>query len=175
MSYLSERDLRIEIPAGVNAIKFDSESHGFMKAVDFIIEENNRIIFMEFKDPYKPETKPKDREEWIAEFKTEKKDSDLCYKYRDSFLYEWASGKIDDSKKHIYCVLVSLKSLDAPLLMTRSDALRRKLPVGIPEKAGWKRPIADACMVFNIESWNKHFPRYRVSRVSASTTLTQTP
>ncbi len=175
MPPLEEKDLRIEIPAGVNARKFDAESHGFMKAVDFIIEEKNRIIFVEFKDPDNPESEPKDKEKFADKFITGEKDSDLYYKYRDSFLYEWASGRIDDSKKHIYCVLVSLESLDAPLLMARSDVLKKKLPVGIPQNTSWKKTIADGCVVFNIKSWNKSFPQYQVSRISASTPIRPTP
>ncbi|MGC8733127.1 MAG: hypothetical protein ACP5RC_12855, partial [Halothiobacillaceae bacterium] len=58
MTVLAEGDLQITLPAGVVGRKFDDEaSHGLshcMKAVDFIIELEDRTYFVEFKDPENP-------------------------------------------------------------------------------------------------------------------------
>ena len=62
-----------------------------MKAVDFIVEEENRVLFVEFKDPEHPNAMERDRAKFIQEFSSGELDNDLKYKYRDSFLYEWAS------------------------------------------------------------------------------------
>ena len=57
MTTLTEGNLRITFPRGTRARKFDEpETHGLscMKAVDFIVEETDRILFIEFKDPDDP-------------------------------------------------------------------------------------------------------------------------
>ena len=62
-------------------------------------------------------------------------DEDLKYKYRDSLLYEWASG---NARKPIhYWILVGMDRLKEPELMTRTDALKGKLPLRGPRSEAW--------------------------------------
>ncbi|MCR4317301.1 MAG: hypothetical protein NUW37_13265 [Planctomycetes bacterium] len=160
-----EKNLRIEFPPNVNVRKFDDENtHGLshcMKAVDFIVEEPKRTLYIEFKDPFHPKAEKKDREKWIREFQSGEIDEKLKYKFRDSFLYEWSSDRV---KKPIhYYVLIALDNLDPVLLTSRRDDLKKKLPLfGLPP--AWTRRFVDDCLIFNVETWNKHLP-YRVSRI----------
>ena len=98
MTLLAEEDLQITLPNGVMGRKFDDETvHGLshcMKAVDFIVELTDRIIFIEFKDPDNPSAKPKDRTAFITKVLSGNLDGDLTTKYRDSWLYEWAEGRV---------------------------------------------------------------------------------
>ena len=57
-----------------------------MKAVDIIVEEADRVSFIEFDYPDHPRAKQKDRTEFIDEFEPGKLDEELKYKYRDSSL-----------------------------------------------------------------------------------------
>lgn len=96
MTVLTEGSLQITIPSGIPARKFDDVNHGLahcMKAVDFIIELSDRYLFIEFKDPQHPQSNATDRRKFIQKFLSGHIDEDFKYKYRDSFLYEWASGK----------------------------------------------------------------------------------
>jgi len=65
MTTLAEGDLQIALPAGAAGRKFDDgATHGLshcMKAVDFIVELEDRILFIEFKDPDHPTAHPKDQ------------------------------------------------------------------------------------------------------------------
>jgi hypothetical protein len=94
MTVLAEDDLQITLPAGVVGRKFDDEvSHGLshcMKAVDFIVELDDRTYFVEFKDPENPNATPKDSAAFLKKFMSGAIDSDLKTKYRDSWLYEHA-------------------------------------------------------------------------------------
>ena len=96
-------------------------------------------------------------------------DEDLKYKYRDSFLYEWALKQIrqiDQAAKPIdYLVLIALDTLDAPSLLNRKEELERKLPLLGPRSGPWPRPIVNSCGVFNIASWNRRFPTYPAARL----------
>lgn len=133
-----------------------------MKAVDFIVESAECYLFIEIKDPDHP-AKPSFSMGSTKTLGSSTMDERLKYKYRDSFLYEWASGRAD--KPVDYLVLIASERLDRAQLLARRDALLRKLPVGIP--APLKRSIVRACGVFNIASWNNRFPHMRVERASA--------
>ena len=91
MTALTERNIRIVFPRAAKVRKFDDgASHGSMdcmKAVDFIVEEADRISFIEFNYRDHPCAKQKDPTEFIDEFEPGKLDEELKYKYRDSFLY----------------------------------------------------------------------------------------
>ena len=51
MQVLREGNLELYLPDDVRAKKFDDSTHGLshcMKAVDFIVETSDKIIFIEF-------------------------------------------------------------------------------------------------------------------------------
>lgn len=168
MSVLSEGDLRISVPPeAVSGRRFDGKGHGLshcMKAVDFVIEFADRYLFLEIKDP-DGSPSPRARAEFLRNLESGSLDEDLKYKYRDSFLYEWAAGRAD--KPVDYFVLIASRNLDSAQLLRRRDTLRKKLPAGLPFPSPWKRPILRACGVFNIASWNRRFPGLRAERASA--------
>lgn len=166
MTTLREGNLQITFPKGAKTRRFDDpESHGLscMKAVDFIVEEVNRISFIELKDPDHPNAKQANRNIFIRDFLSGALDEDLKYKYRDTFLYQWASGSV--GKPIYYWVIIALGKLTEAELSSRTEDLRRKLPLNGPPSRKWKRPIVTGCMVFNIATWNRHQPRFPLSRI----------
>ena len=166
MITLRERNLQITFPQGVKARKFDDpKSHGLscMKAVDFIVEEADRVLFIEIKDPDDPNAEETRRKEFVRKFLSGGLDNDLKYKYRDTFLYQWASGSV--GKPIFYWVIIAMDKLTEAVLSTRTDDLRRKLPLNGPPSGEWKQPIVAGCMVFNIDTWNRHLPRFPLSRI----------
>src|SRR3990167_6666208 len=112
MTLLTEGNLQITFPNAIPVRKFDDSSHGLahcMKAVDFIVELKDRLLFIEFKDPEHPMGNTMERFKFVQKFLAGNIDDDFKYKYRDSFLYEWASGR---AKKPIYYyVLVAIQNL----------------------------------------------------------------
>ncbi len=168
MTVLSEGNLQITMPAGISARKFDGANHGLahcMKAVDFIVELSDRYLFIEFKDPQHPESREADRDEFVRQFLAGHIDEDFKYKYRDSLLYEWASGRV--AKPVYYYVLVALDTLTEAELITRTDDLKRKLPLRGPASGAWKHRIVEGCAVFNVATWNRVLGAYPVSRISS--------
>jgi len=163
---ITERELEITLPKGVSARKFDTHplSH-CMKAVDFIVELDDRIFFIEIKDPDCRGSVGESRDkEYIDDFSSGKLDEKLKTKFRDSFLYEWAS---DRTKKPIYyLVLIGAESLDNALLLACTDRLKRLLPVD-NRPSEWTRDFVAGCAVSNIAAWNNQFPRFPARRVGA--------
>ena len=161
-----EGDLQLTVNNVQTARRFDDYSHGVsqMKAVDFIIELPDRYLYIEFKDPQHPSSRDESRREFIDDFLSGRLDEDLKYKYRDSFLYEWACGRAD--KPINYVVLVALDTLTSADLLTRTENLKYKLPVDGPDL--WSRRIASDCTVLNLSGWNETFPDYPVVRFTGS-------
>ena len=166
MTVLREGNLQITINNAIEARKFDDDtSHGLshcMKAVDFVVELPDRYLFIEVKDPQDPQAPSDAGEKYIQRLQSGQIDKEFKYKYRDSFLYEWASGRAD--KPVFFLVLIALDSLTGLLLLSRKRELERKLPLQGPEARPWTRPIVRGCGVFNIDSWNRNLPQYPVSR-----------
>jgi len=164
----TEGDLRIEIKGVVDAWKFDEPtSHGLshcMKAVDFIVERPDCYLFIEFKDPQAPGAKGKRQKTFVQRFQSGNIDEDFKYKYRDSFLYEWASGRA--AKPIHFLVLVALNTLQAADLVRRTDALKKKLPLQRSKPSPWPRPFVQSCQVFNLATWNQFNSDLPVSRMS---------
>jgi hypothetical protein len=136
-----------------------------MKAVDFIVELEDRVLFIEFKDPENLEALPARSAEFIKKFCSGLIDADLKTKYRDSWLYEWAQGRAQ--KPITYLVLIGASTLSAAELLARTDALKRQIPVIGPSDRPWVKPFVAGCAVMNIAAWNKALPQFPVSRVSA--------
>jgi hypothetical protein len=168
MTELDEKDLQISLPDGAIGRKFDDgATHGLshcMSAVDFIVEMEDRILFIEFKDPDNPSAVAKGQQEFMKEFRSGDLDNRLKTKYRDSFLYEWGADRV--SKPVYYFVLIAASVLTEADLLARTDALKRQLPVLGPGDKPWKQAFVAGCAVMNIKTWNDKLPRFPVTRRS---------
>lgn len=170
MTVLEEGDLQITIDDAINVRKFDDANHGLnhcMKAVDFIVELLDCYLFIEIKDLQDPQAPEQSRNKFLRRIKSGQLDEDLKYKYRDSFLYEWASGRAD--KPIDYLVLIAMDALDNALLLNRTEDMKRKLPLLGPRARPWPYPPVRSCGVFNIASWSNRFPQYPIRRQNAET------
>ncbi len=166
MTTFIEGNLEVSFRNVVSARKFDEEyrlSH-CMKAVDFIVEFEDRYVFVEFKSPPNSPDMSRHSDEFSAQFMRREIDADLKYKFRDSYLYEWASGRAD--KPSDYYILIAVDDLEPAILDDRSNELQRQLPTGKPPGTLWTRPIARDCFVFNLETWNRNLPDFPIRRIS---------
>lgn len=168
---LRERDLEIDFTDAIDAIVFDQMKadkpgyHGIgqMHRVDFVVELEEAILFVEVKDP----GNPKAQAEGLAKFHGELQDGTLsdtfAAKFIDTFLYRWAEERLH--KPVHYVSLVTLE--DSELLPNFSDEIARKLPPMGKAVPRWKRQLAENCQVFNIELWNQSFPKWPAARIQA--------
>lgn len=168
MTAMVEGDLRIGVPSGASWRKADDPAeHGLthcMSSVDFIVETTDRLFFVECKDFEYPTAPSGNRRKDLEKMLSGAIDDTLKVKYRDSFLYEWASGRA--TKPAYYLVLIALSALSDADLLRRTEALKRRLPVSGPGNRPWPRPFVCGCAVMNIEAWNRKFPEFPVARRS---------
>lgn len=71
MKELLEGNLKLSVPKEIVARKFDDALHGLthcMKAVDFILDLQDRYIFIELKDPENPNSRRANSEKFVDKF-----------------------------------------------------------------------------------------------------------
>lgn len=164
---LREGSLELTLPDETKAWKFDDATHGLshcMKAVDFIVELPDCFLFIEVKDPQHPSARLREQQRFGQRFQSGELDNDLKYKYRDTFLYQWACGLVKERPIY-YFVIVALNNLTEADLLFRTEALKRQLPLDGPASGVWQHRIVEGCIVFNIQTWNTRFPQYPIRRV----------
>lgn len=166
---LSERDIEIDFTDATHGLVFDQmrsdqpNYHGIseMHRVDFVVEFDDAIVFVEVKDPSNPNA----RSEGLQKFRNELNDGTLsstfASKFIDSFFYRWAENKLS---KTVY--YLSLVTLESEVLPNFSDEIAKKLSPSGRRSARWQRHPVQNCQVFNIETWNKNFPKWPVTRVA---------
>lgn len=163
-----EGELKLTVPDRVSVKKFDDpQTHklsSFMKAVDYIIETESHILFVEIKDPQNSRAlaHKKESNKFIKNFLSSELDSGLRYKYRDTWIYEFNSGNI--AKPVLYLILIAIEGLSSGDLSNRTSELRKSIPIFGPDGKRWSSFIDD-CLVFNIEKWNLTFPDLKIHRI----------
>jgi hypothetical protein len=146
-----------------------------MKFVDFIIEEEKRLILLEVKDPSRL---PKgDDARAIAAIERERQDfvhqlknnewihHELTPTARDSYTYLHLMAR--DKKPILYVVLLGVDRLpfDAmPLLPNFRDRLLGRLRKETDQP--WLRQYVADCLVLTENTWPAAFPQYPLTRTS---------
>lgn len=170
---LAERDLSFDFTNAVGGLIFDQMKaslpnfHGIsvMHRVDFIVEMAEAWIFVEVKDPGNPNAQTKGLAKFFDELNDGTLSGTFVSKFIDSFVYRWAEDKVN-KPIHYICLV----TLEPALLLNLSDEIAKKLPpMGMPTPR-WKRQLVENCQIFNIETWNENFPKWPVTRLSASST-----
>lgn len=167
---LRERDLEIDFTDAIDAIVFDqmkadqANFHGIgqMHRVDFVVELEAAILFVEVKDPGNPKAQSKGLEKFHGELQNGTLSDTFAAKFIDTFLYRWAEACLE--KPVHYINLVTLEDIE--LLPSFSDEITKKLPPMGMSVPRWKRQLFENCQVFNIELWNASFPKWPASRLT---------
>jgi hypothetical protein len=169
---LEENDILIDFKHVVKGEKFDDDStHGLshcMKAVDFIIETDTKILFVEIKDPQNPKAQIKDKNKFLESLQSGTLiRNSLTTKARDTFLYRLGLNALPYISKPIhYYVLINLETLDGAQLLNLTDRLRAAIPTIGPNNVPWKNPFISECAIFNLKTWKEQFPYFQACRKS---------
>lgn len=165
---LRERDIEIDFTDAIDGMVFDQmdrnrpnyHSIGEMHRVDFIVEFEDAILFVEIKDPGNPRATERGLMKFYNELENGTLSSTFASKFIDSFFYRWAEDRL--SKTVYYINLVTLESEFLPYL---SDEIAKKLSPSGKNAPRWRRHPVQNCQVFNIDTWNDNFPQWPARRI----------
>ena len=130
--------------------------HGatMLKAVDILVECEDRWFFIEVKNFHDPTLYDQEGgENFLRET--------LKYKFRDTYLYRHAENKI--TKPIIYVCL--LANLENALCTRMCKSLSVELPINKPTTR-WQLELAQGCIVLNVDRWNQNFKQWQVHPVT---------
>ncbi|WP_180108073.1 hypothetical protein [Acinetobacter sp. YH12085] len=168
---LKERDLEFTFSDAIDAIIFDEMNDksaanyhgvGAMHRVDFVVEFEEAIVFVEVKDPGNPKARTEGLQQFYDDLANDVLAKTFVAKYIESFIYRWAENRLDKPVHYL-----SLVTMDEELLGNLTDGIMRKMPPMNKAVPRWKRQFVNNCQVFNIDSWNENFPKWPVKRVDA--------
>ncbi len=163
MKTLQEEDLIFNVTSAVSAVKFDDNAiHGTkstMKRVDIIIEKDDKVIFLEVKDPDMPGAVNPNKLK--QDLQGGSLIPELAGKYRDSLLFTRLRGGYD--KPINYVVLISMACLDDALILNKTDVLRSAIPVSHRQ---WNHDSASSCVILKLDAYKKAFGDHSVWRAS---------
>lgn len=171
MNKLQEDGLQIDFVGAQQAMKFDQndpshpEYHDLqnMPRVDFIVEMEEAIYFIEVKDPGRPDAVDAGGTKFLRKIVAGTLEASLIEKYLYSFFFRWAEHRLEKSVHYI-----SLITLESPLLQPIIDGLERQL-INLSKKSiRWNREPLVSCQVHNIETWEVMFPNWPITRLTAA-------
>ena len=165
MTTITELDLVFDFRDAVSVTHFDDDEYhvgSTVQRVDFIAEYDDRYHFIEVKDPDIPTAA--NAAAFATKLRSGKLVQSLAGKYRDTLFFRSVQGKTE--KKIVYIVLLSMRVLDAAMLVAKQDELRRSIPL---THADWSRDSAATCIILNLEQWKRQFGDGSVRRLSEDT------
>lgn len=168
---LVENDLEIDFSNALYVLKFDqnniaqSDFHDInaMPRVDFVVELDDEIYFIEIKDPGQPNPVDVGNIKLLKKLANGTLEASLVEKYLYSFIFRWAEDKLKKSV-HYICLI----TLEGPLLPSITEGLEKQLRLLSTPSARWVRKPLVSCQVHNIETWLAVFPDWPVRRLSDS-------
>jgi hypothetical protein len=173
---MKEGELDFDFTAAKSAEKLDDplkkKPEGMM-LVDFVVEEENRLIMIEIKDP-SAKAKGSDQNAenalqqnrigYIRDLQNDTLIAEkLTPKARDSYCYLHLMHR--DTKPILYVFLLGVDNLpiDQHLLLSVKDRLLSKLEKEADQP--WKRRYVSDCLVLTEQTWSSTFPEYPLIRV----------
>jgi hypothetical protein len=131
-----ESGLSIDFSACGNALRYDNEQANGMKSVDFLVESDDCLFFVEIKNYQNPNAAPENREndyKMLVEAGTAKKSVfalEMGAKIKDSLLRRYAAGN-HFTKEAVYLLFIHLDKL-APRERGRlAEKINGHVPTGL--------------------------------------------
>jgi hypothetical protein len=170
---LQENGLQINFIGAQHVMKFDqndpehSEYHDLqnMPRVDFIVEMEKDIYFVEVKDPGRPDAVDIGATKLLKKIVAGTLEASLIEKYLFSFFFRWAERRLEKSVHY-----VSLITLESALLQPIIDGLERQMINLSKKSVRWEREPLASCQVHNIETWQAVFPHWPIKRLTITAT-----
>jgi len=156
---LKEGRFEFDFSDSIDAFVADKPQYHGLSAVDFIVETDDKYLFIEIKDPDHPcALEFGNPDEFIAELK---KPARLTGKFKDSLLKELAKGKAFQ-KPVVYVIVLEWSKLDAAQRRKTFENIGSTLP-RFREDYFPMIKMATCAPIYNINEFAKAFPMFKVT------------
>jgi len=157
---MREGELAFDFSGCVGVERLDRDDRPIpqgMALVDFVVEEQDRLLLVEVKDPSQAPVPAGERAAFLRRMQTrELVHMDLVPKVRDSYTFLHLMGR--DTKPFSYVVIIGAEALalDGALLLAFKERLQKRLQceTDVP----WVRRYVVECVVVTASNWDAYFP-----------------
>lgn len=140
-----------------------TRDHSDMKLVDFVVEFEERYMFVEVvravEDARRKGAAGEPGAGRIQALKSARLCDILARKYRDSMFFHSHGDR--KPKRVEYSVLYAPAGIDEILVAVLEDELKRRIPLSHPV---WQQDSAVSCSVMTAERWRKRYGRGSIQR-----------
>ncbi|UZQ50281.1 hypothetical protein [Clostridium kluyveri] len=167
-SYMKEGRFRFDFSSAISKYKPDDCTLNGLGGVDFVVELEDKFLFIELKDIENNKVPREQKKEWIERLKVRKENlflMDLGVKFKDTLIRRWAKEENFD-KPIWYLIIIEFKEMNAAQKIKLSEELSGKLPTCIKAKFGFKKEIRiKRRMILSIKDWIEKFPEFQVTEI----------
>lgn len=164
-----ESELNFSFPKSLKWEELDKRGNilpeGF-SLVDLVIERDDDILIVEIKDPSDTKAKEKQQIQYIERLKNDSViTKELTPKARDSYTFLHLMER--DNKDIKYIVLLGLDAFDDTTQKAVLSNFKDRLLRNIRQESmtPWKKAHIKDCAVMTIETWNKIFHLWQITRI----------
>jgi len=156
---LKEGRFEFDFSNSISAVVADKPQYHGLSAVDFIVETDDKFLFIEVKDPDHPHAlKFGNPAEFIDELK---KPAKLAGKFKDSLLKELAKG-IEFQKPVVYILILEWNKLDAAQRRKTFESIQSSIPQ-FKEDYFPVIKMANFAPLCNVNEFRETFPMFKVT------------
>lgn len=152
----------------MNAYIADKPTYSGLLRVDFIVELEDKYLFIEVKDIEHEKTKSEYKENLLNELKIEKRNPFLMRmssKFKDTILYNWAKNQYF-KKPVFYIIILQFEALNAESRGRLSEKLLSFLPTCLKNEDFLNNVKIKKCKIINIDEWNNDYKDFPINIVS---------
>ena len=166
----SNADLEFQFPDDILFEELDKQGVKLpkMKLVDFFIVREKDVLLVEVKDPSNRNVPEEEKARYLERLKNnELIANELTPKARDSYTFLHLMKR--DNKPFKYIVILGIDAYQHDEQLAILGTFKDRLLNSIRNESfePWKRKHIEDCFVMSVETWNKRFPEWKISRLSA--------
>lgn len=165
---LQEGNCCFDFSCCIAAYKVDMPTYSGLLSVDFIVELEDKFLFIEVKNIDNPKTPAEERKEWIERLKIQKSNSflfEMSVKFKDTILRKWANEESLD-KPIWYIIVLQFAAIDAKSRIWLAENLSGHLPTCFTKKNGFKKTIKIKHWdILNVDDWKEKYPEFPLTEV----------
>lgn len=139
----------------------------YLSDVDFVIEEEERILCLEYKNAnIRNAAKPEVFQRKIINEEFWKR---IAKKFYGTVFLLWACNKNETEKPIEYILLMETNpGIDAALKKRFVAKMMRQLPFAYGSRAEIKRKVIDKFALVDVSEWNAKFPQYPIYGINSA-------
>lgn len=166
---IPEGEYLFDFTESLNAYKADSVVRAGLKSVDFIVETENRFLFIEVKNIDNRRATDKEKAEWIEHLQDGGKEFlfHMGGKFKDTLLHNFAMENYFD-KPIRYIIILQFDTFDSRQRGRLKENLHSVLPMKLKSDEYKRRVKIEKYDIIDIKEWNENtdYSRFPITLIS---------